>query len=71
MLVSGTILQKRYRIVNSIGGGGMGTVYLAQDARLLDRPCAIKELSLAQVHEQDAAHEADGAADDECRRGPP
>src|SRR5579875_2429687 len=43
-LPSGTVLQKRYLIQKLIGGGGMGVVYLAQDQRLANRPCAIKEM---------------------------
>jgi serine/threonine protein kinase len=43
-LPSGTLLQKRYLIQKLIGGGGMGVVYLAQDQRLANRPCAIKEM---------------------------
>jgi serine/threonine protein kinase len=43
-LSSGTLLQNRYLIQKLIGGGGMGVVYLAQDQRLANRPCALKEM---------------------------
>src|SRR5271154_2635251 len=43
-LEAGTILQNRYVIVRLLGGGGMGVVYLAQDQRLANRGCAIKEM---------------------------
>ncbi|MGC9398129.1 MAG: protein kinase domain-containing protein [Anaerolineae bacterium] len=49
MLNKDTLLQKRYRILRQIGGGGMGTVYLAEDTRLQGRRCAIKEMSPAQL----------------------
>ena len=49
MLNPGSLLQGRYRIVANLGGGGMGTVYLAENMRLSDRQCAIKELSPDQV----------------------
>ncbi len=44
MLAPGTFLQSRYRIVRTLGVGGMGAVYLAQDMRLANRPVAVKEL---------------------------
>jgi predicted Ser/Thr protein kinase len=43
-LSPGTILQNRYKIERLLGGGGMGMVYLAQDQRLANRYCAIKEM---------------------------
>lgn len=49
MLETGVILQNRYRVQRRIGGGGMGTVYLADDTRLAGRQCAIKEMSPAQL----------------------
>lgn len=42
-IISGDILQSRYRIVSPLGQGGMGAVYLAEDLRLKGRRCAIKE----------------------------
>ncbi len=43
-LESGTLLGGRYRIQRFLAGGGMGLVYIAQDLRLADRRCAIKEI---------------------------
>ncbi|HXR35405.1 MAG TPA: serine/threonine-protein kinase, partial [Candidatus Binataceae bacterium] len=43
-LSGGTLLQNRYLIQKLIGGGGMGVVYLAQDQRLANRSCALKEM---------------------------
>ncbi|MFN0110911.1 MAG: protein kinase domain-containing protein [Blastocatellia bacterium] len=43
-LASGTLLVDRYKIVRRIGGGGMGSVYLAEDQNLANRPVAVKEM---------------------------
>jgi len=43
-LPPGTLLQNRYLVQRLLGGGGMGMVYLAQDHRLANRLCAMKEM---------------------------
>src|ERR1700694_2749437 len=44
MIAPSTIVGGRYRVVRSIGGGGMKLVYLAEDLRLAARPCALAEM---------------------------
>ncbi|HEC21846.1 MAG TPA: serine/threonine protein kinase [Chloroflexi bacterium] len=39
-----SILRSRYRIIEIVGQGGMGSIYRAEDSRLLGRFCAIKEI---------------------------
>jgi serine/threonine-protein kinase len=34
----------RYKIISTIGQGGMGFIYLADDTRLEGRQCALKEV---------------------------
>jgi serine/threonine-protein kinase len=43
-LAAGTLLVERYKITKRIGGGGMGSVYLAEDLNLANRPVAVKEM---------------------------
>ena len=43
-LKSGEILRNRYKIRRTIGHGGMGSIYLADDLRLEGRQCALKEV---------------------------
>ncbi len=43
-LAQGTLLADRYMISKRIGGGGMGSVYLAEDQNLANRSVAVKEM---------------------------
>ncbi len=61
LLAPGIVLRKRYKILASVGQGGMGAVYSAEDLRLEGRICAVKEVRpnpdatpemLAQAQEQ-------------------
>lgn len=58
MLQPGTVLRARYTIVESIGQGGMGAVYQAEDLRLEGRRCALKEIKLDQDMSDEVRHQA-------------
>ena len=51
------ILGSRYRIVRPLGGGGMKSVYLAEDLKLANRLCAVAAMidNFANPSEQQAA----------------
>ncbi|HLR62167.1 MAG TPA: Stk1 family PASTA domain-containing Ser/Thr kinase [Lentibacillus sp.] len=51
-MLDGHLLNERYRIKGSIGGGGMADVYLAKDT-ILDRNVAIKVLRLDYANDEE------------------
>lgn len=54
-LTAGTLLADRYKVVKRIGGGGMGSVYRAEDRNLANRTVAVKEM--IEMFADDAARE--------------
>ena len=42
---TGQLLQNRYRVLDRLGKGGMGSVYIAEDLRLSGKRVAVKELA--------------------------
>lgn len=44
----GTIISERYKLLKYIGGGGMSSVYLAQDI-ILDQKVAVKIINIPHV----------------------
>jgi serine/threonine protein kinase len=56
-LVSGAILEGRYRLVQQIGQGGFGRTYLCEDLNRFNEPCVLKEFA-PQVHGATALEKA-------------
>ena len=54
----GTVLRSRYKIIELVGQGGMGAVYLTQDLRLEGRQCALKEVILQPTFDASAQAQA-------------
>lgn len=54
-LTPGTILADRYKVIKRIGGGGMGSVYRAEDGNLANRTVAVKEM--VEMFADDTARE--------------
>ncbi|MEA5571307.1 serine/threonine-protein kinase [Calothrix sp. UHCC 0171] len=61
------ILRNRYRPVKSLGGGGFGKTYLAEDTDKLDEKCVIKQFA-PQVQETAALQKATELFEEEAKR---
>ncbi|HFD38693.1 MAG TPA: serine/threonine protein kinase [Anaerolineae bacterium] len=58
ILSSGVVLQNRYQIINRLGQGGMGAVYLAHDLRLGKRVAIKETLDVSPQAQQQFGREA-------------
>ena len=63
-LEPGMTLRNRYQILERIGQGGMGNIYLATDTRLAGRKCAVKEVE----HDKNLSSEILAEARDQFER---
>ncbi|WP_157943173.1 serine/threonine-protein kinase [Nostoc sp. CENA543] len=62
-----TVLRNRYRPVKSLGGGGFGKTYLAEDIDKLNEPCVIKQFA-PQVQGTGALNKATELFEQEAKR---
>src|SRR5438105_12357266 len=58
-LLPNHLLKQRYRILDSVGKGGMGAVYQGEDTQLGNRKVAVKEMSQSGLNPQEQKEAAD------------
>lgn len=59
--------QGRYRVIQTVGKGGMGAVYLAYDTQQSDKLVAIKEMSQANLKDEEELRQAQQRFQQEAR----
>ena len=59
LLTPNLLLKQRYRILGTVGKGGFGAVYRAEDVQLGNRLLAVKEMSQSSLNPQEVAEAAE------------